>query len=44
MAEAVADLIVTGARRRVEPSWLVIPAFLHRLAPAAYRALARRLA
>jgi short-subunit dehydrogenase len=44
VAEAIADLVTSGARRRVEPSWLAVAAFLHRLAPATYRALARRLA
>jgi len=44
VAESVADLLVTGARSRVEPNWLSIAAALHRLAPATYRALARRLA
>ena len=44
VAEAVVSLLVTGDRRRVEPRWLSFPALLHRLAPATYRALARRLA
>jgi short-subunit dehydrogenase len=44
VAVAIADAVTTGASRRLEPRWLRLPAALHRMAPTAYRALARRLA
>jgi uncharacterized protein len=44
VAAAIADVVATGTPSRTEPRWLVLPAMLHRLAPGAYRALARRFA
>jgi short-subunit dehydrogenase len=44
VAEALVELLTSGGRRRVEPRWLSLAAALHRVAPATYRALARRLA
>jgi uncharacterized protein len=44
IAAAIVDVVVTGEPRRLEPGWLRLPAALHRVAPTAYRALARRLA
>lgn len=42
VARRVVDLIETGAPRRVEPRWLVVPARLASATPGLYRALARR--
>jgi short-subunit dehydrogenase len=42
VADAIVDAVASGRSRRVEPRWLAAAATLHRLAPGAYRALARR--
>lgn len=44
IATTIANVVMTGTSRRRQPRWLVLPAVLHRLAPGAYRALARRFA
>jgi len=42
VADAIVDAVVSGRSRRVEPRWLAVASTLRRLAPGAYRALARR--
>lgn len=42
VARRVVDLLDSGAARRVEPSWLAVPARFAATAPGLYRLLARR--
>jgi len=42
-ARVVVTAVERGAARRIEPRWLAVPARLAGVAPALYRALARRL-